>query len=373
MKYLFKTSILLLFITFSCKEPFSPEVDANFKNALVVEGYLHVGGSTSFTLSRSGDLKDIQARIPEVAAKVEVEDNQGTVTAGVSGETGLCLLATNALSTNKNYRIKITTKDGNVYQTNFLESKLTPEIDSISRKIENDGFRIYISTHDDSNKARYYSWDFQETWEIVSPVLASEDYKNGQFVDRDTSINISRCWQSNTSSEIMIESTERLSDDKIVQAPIAFVKGNSIKLSQLYSILIRQYAHTREGYEYLQNLKKNTEKIGTIFDAQPSELKGNLTCVTDPQKQVIGWIDAGTIIEERIFIGRRERLPGWNYQLRDCSTKSVVIDSVLAYIALGYLVDQRSYVRPPKVDMAKAHCIDCRLMGTNVKPSYWPN
>lgn len=370
--------LLVLSIGFACKEEFSPEVDAQYKNILVVEGYLNIGGSSSFLLSRTGDLKDQLTRIPEAASRMDIEDEQGTVIQGISEENGRCLLNTSNLDINKKYRVKITTKDGKTYQTSFLESKITPGIDSISRRVENEGFNLYVSSHDNSNKTRFYSWDYEETWEVSSPYLSFLEYRNGQIINRDQNINISRCWQINTSSEILLGSTERLSEDKITLVPLTFVRGNSIKLDQLYSILVRQYSHTLEGYQYLENMKKNTEKIGTIFDPQPSELKGNLTCLTDSKEQVIGWIGAGTVTEARIFIHRRDRLLGWSYRGESCISQDVPIDSVTFYTMGGYLI--RDYVPfdpmlgpPTEIDMARARCIDCRLMGTNVKPTYWPN
>jgi hypothetical protein len=365
--------VLFLSAITSCKEPFSPEIDANFKEVLVVEGYLNIGGSTSFVLSRSGGLKDYRARIPEPNAQIEVHGEDGTVLNGTSDENGFCWLSTTGLDINRRYRVVIITKNGKVYQTNFLESKRTPAIDSISRRVENNGFKLYVSTHDASGKAKYYSWDFHETWEIVSPVLAKLDYVNGKFVDRDPNINISRCWQNRTSSEILLASSERLSEDRVSMSPLVFIEGNSVKLEQMYSILVRQYAHSREGYQYLENMKKNTEKIGTIFDPQPSEIRGNITCVSHPKEQVIGWIDAGTVAEKRIFIGRRERLPGWTYSYKDCTVVQVPLDSVPNFILFGYLVDQLALTQKVGAYMAKAKCIDCRLLGSNVKPSFWPN
>lgn len=371
-------AILILLTVTACKEPFTPEVASHYKNILVVEGYLNIGGSTTFTISRTGDLKDFQARIPEPGARIEVQDSQGTVTQALTAENGQCSLATFNLDLKKNYRIKITTRNGNTYGTDYLESKLTPPIDSISRRVENRGFKLYVNTHDSSNNARFYSWDFLETWEIASQYLSFLEYTNGQIVPRDRNVNISRCWQNTTSSEILLGSTERQSEDKISSAPIAFVAGNSIKLGELYSILVRQYTHSRGGYQYLENMKKNTEKIGTIFDPQPSEIKGNITCISNPKEQVIGWIDAGSVTEKRVFINRTERLPDWAYRREPCDLVKIPLDSVVHYtLALYLITDYAHYdpaVEPPfAAMMTKARCIDCRLLGTNVKPSFWPN
>jgi len=362
----------------SCKEPFSPEVDAQYKKVLVVEGFLNIGGATTFSLSRTADLIEGISRKPEQGAHVEVQDSQGTIVEGTSDANGKCALATADLDIEKSYRIKITTRNGKVYQTDFLESKKSPEIDSISRKIENNGFKIYVSTHDSLNKTKFYSWRYDETWEISTPFFSILEYKNGKLVERDRNININRCWQGNSSSEILLNSSERLSEDKIIQTPLTFINGNSIKLNQLYSIVVKQYAHTREGYQYLENMKKNTEKIGSIFDSQPSELRGNLTCITDPKELVMGWIGAGTVAEKRIFINRRERLPGWSYREEACNSKDVPLDSVFIYTMTGYLIKDYSPFDPVKgppthADMSPGKCIDCRLMGTNVKPPYWPD
>ncbi|WP_207533970.1 DUF4249 domain-containing protein [Desertivirga arenae] len=370
--------IIILVIASACRESFSPEVDAHFRNLLVVEGYLNIGDSTTFILSRTGDLKDWQGRIPEAGSRIEVQNHQTTVISGTTSEKGDCLLKTTGLNLNETYRIKITTKDGSVYQTDFLESKVTPEIDSISRRIENDGFKLYVSTHDPSNKARFYSWHFQETWEITTPFFSLLELKNGRIVGRDRSININRCWQGNGSSAILLSSTERLSEDRVSQAPLTFIKGNSIKLNLLYSILVKQYAHTREGYQYLEDMKKNTEEIGSIFDPQPSELKGNITCVTNPEEQVLGWIGAGTVTEKRIFIHRRERLPTWSYREEACESRDVPLDSVLIYTTAGYLIKDYAPFDPMKgppthATMTRDKCIDCRLKGSNVKPPYWPD
>ncbi|WP_207423810.1 DUF4249 domain-containing protein [Desertivirga brevis] len=361
---------ILFFICSACRKPFNPEVEAQFKNLLVVEGYLNIGDSTTFILSRTGDLKDWQSRIPEANARIEVQDNLGTVIWGTTSEKGDCLLVTTELNVNQSYRIKITTNNGKVYQTDFLESKQTPEIDSISRRIENEGFKLYISTHDSSNKARYYSWSYEETWEITTAFYSYVEYKSGEIVPRDQSININRCWQGDNSSEILLNSTERLTEDRVSQASLAFVKGNSIKLRELYSILVKQYTHTREGYQYLENMKKNTEKIGSIFDPQPSELKGNLACITNPEELVMGWISAGTVTEKRFFINKRDRLTEWLSREEECESKRVRLDSVLLYTMGGYLI--RDYAGYTHVVMSREQCIDCRLRGTNVKPDYWP-
>ena len=60
----------------------------------------------------------------------------------------------------------ITTKNGKEYASDYSVVRTTPEIDSISWLRDNGGVRIYINTHDDQNKTKYYRWSYSETWEF---------------------------------------------------------------------------------------------------------------------------------------------------------------------------------------------------------------
>src|SRR5690606_18478545 len=98
-------------------------------------------------------------------------------------------------------------------------------------------------------------------WEIRSAFISYFEYKNGQVIDRDPNINITYCWKDEHSSKVLLSSTERFSEDRITNMPVNYIKGNSEKIAHFYSILVKQYGLTREAYQYLENMKKNTEQI----------------------------------------------------------------------------------------------------------------
>jgi hypothetical protein len=109
------------------------------------------------------------------------------------------------------------------------------------------------------------------------------------------------------STTISIANTEKLTANVIYQFPLTQIPYNtSDKLIDRYSILVKQYALTRDWYEWNQKIKKNTEQLGSIFDAQPSETGGNIHCVTDPLETVVGFVGCTTETEKRIFIDRTE-------------------------------------------------------------------
>ena len=157
-----QTPILLFCLCFCCcKDAFNPQVDAKYKNLLVVEGFINIGATTTIKLSRTADLKDWQITAPEKKAEVEIEGNKGTRLRGLTGEDGQCVLNTENLSLDESYMLKIKLSDGKLYQTDYLESKASPEIDSLNFEVENKGFQIYVHTQDPLNKTRYYKWDYQ--------------------------------------------------------------------------------------------------------------------------------------------------------------------------------------------------------------------
>ena len=65
----------------------------------------------------------------------------------------------------------------------------------------------------------------------------------------------------------------------------------------MYSINVKQYALSHEAYLFFEKIKKNTEQLGSIFDPQPSELQGNIHCITNPAETVVGYVD---ISEEKV-------------------------------------------------------------------------
>ncbi len=365
--------VFFAFVIGGCKEAYEPAVQSLANNYLVVEGVLNSKGLTIIKLSRAVKVSSKEIK-GELHAKVTIESSNKTtytLTEKGNGEYSAIIPVNN----NEKYRLYIKTTDGKEYASAFVSPLQTPPIDEINWKREKDGVQIYTNTHDPNNNTWYYRWEYEETWEFVPEYLSNLDYieSTSRFVDAPFTRFPSVCWRSEKSNVIILASSKRLSSDVIYLNPTSFIPPKSEKLSIRYSILAKQYALTREGFEYWQNIKKNTEQLGSIFDAQPSELDGNIRCLSNSEELVIGYFTACSIEEKRIFISNSE-VPGWGYRsdCRDVSVKNNP-DSLSSYFP-GYIplyainggnggVDR--YVgAPPK-------CVDCRLKGTSVKPNFW--
>jgi hypothetical protein len=106
----------------------------------------------------------------------------------------------------------------------------------------------------------------------------------------------------------------------------------------------------------------------------PSQLTGNIHCLTNPNEPVIGFISAGTLRQQRILISRNQ-VPRWLY-LNECPQFDKIIpempDSMIFYFDyLGYV--PISIPNDNQVRIGFAKCVDRILQGgTTTKPPWFP-
>lgn len=384
MKKLLYISILIsscMFIYLSCKKPYSPPATRADNKFLVIDGTLinSTDSPSIFTLSRTVRLTDSTfAASPEIGAKVSVEGENGDIYNFNELPGGIYQSNPLLVNASSKYRLKITTSSGEDYASDFVEVKQTPPIDSLTWQQQNN-VMIYLDTHDPSNNTRYYRWDFTEIYQYEAPLNAELSQSNSHLYYVDNTPNQTyNCWRSVNSTEILLGSSIALSQDVIGKAPITTVPQNSQEISIKYSILVKQYALTPDAYQYFSILKKNTENLGSIFDAQPTQLTGNIHSLKTPGEVVIGFFTASSVTQKRLFITK--------YDVRDW----LFIDTNLAcdIKSIGHypLPDPRFFVYDyPDTSyypyyfcgstclmIARRECVDCRVRGgTNQKPSYW--
>ena len=281
----------------SCKKPFSPKLASISTNFLAVDGPIISGDSTFINLSRTTSLSDTTQQKAELKAVISVENDQGTLYPLTEAGKGKYFLGVTNFSSARQYRLDIKTTDGKIYQSDFVPMKVTPPIDSIYFNQTGDAnVAFYVNAHDATNNTRYYRWDYKETWSIVPFYQALYEYKNSQIINTPpgSSDDVSVCYKGDASNQIFIGSSAKLAQDVISGQEIGSLAAGSEKIAHIYCIQLRQYALTLDGFNYYQNLKTNTENLGSIFDAQPSTLSGNIHCITSPTDIVIGFISVST-------------------------------------------------------------------------------
>ncbi len=366
------TGLVLMLIR--CKDPFEPEVNNTGINLLVVEGFMAGGGErTNISLSRTADIDGVGFRL-ESGARVTVEGESGESYPLFENSSGTYSNVLD-LRVGRKYRLLINTSSGGSYASDYVPLKNTPMIDNIDWEEGSDGVTIGVSTHDTENATRYYRWRYEQTWEFHSIDYTPYDFVDEKMVDRKNFEKLFTCWQNENSTSIFVTTSASLSQDKISKFRLVNVPRGSWKLSVLYSILVKQYAMTVEEYNYWLKIRKNTEDLGSIFDPQPSDIPGNIKCISDPQEHVIGFVGACIPQQKRIFISAKD-IKSWYYQ-QNCVMFDVPDNKDSLISAFGSNVAEpiaREIRGQGEVRWtgASSVCLDCTLRGTNIKPSFWP-
>jgi len=367
-----------LIIILSCKDEYYPEIIESGNSYLVVEGVLCAGpDSTVIRLTKTAKLyssgfTDVQN------AKVTVEGRDNSIKGLVSSGNGRYVSPGLNLTVNNDYRLRIRTAEGKEYLSEYVTVRDTPPIDSLTWKQNPEGVRLYVSTHDVSDNTHYYLWNYDETWEIRTVFYATYIYDKPVVRQRVLPAEqVNTCWKYGSSKEILAGSSVRLQSGVISEAPLEFITTGDERICVRYSMLVRQYTLDKAGYEFYQLMKKNTEDIGTIFDAQPTEVRGNIVCVSNPGEPVIGYISASTVTRKRIFISHAELSSYW-YLNQDCPEIRVKNnpDSIReAYEVLGlspYEADYDLFGNISGYFSSFKPCVDCKERnGSTTRPAYW--
>jgi hypothetical protein len=190
---------------------------------------------------------------------------------------------------------------------------------------------------------------------------------------------------------VVIASTARLINDIVFNAPLTTIPSTSEKIETKYSILVKQYALTNEAYTFWDNLQKNTEKLGSIFDVLPSQTQSNFHCITNPSELVVGYLSVGNISYKRIFITAGQ-LPLTYSAVYPTSCEldtafeapdplaipreqsiSILIPASSLYMPVSglFIPPDNPFGGPNAYTFSTKGCVDCTIRGTTTAPPFW--
>lgn len=370
MKGIYILLMAILVTGMGCRESYDPKVKDLEQSFLVVEANLNPGpDAATIRLSRTSKLSEGNSVKPQNGALVTVEGRDNSTRTMADIGSGKYFSSNLNLIPGNEYRLHIIV-GGSEYISEYVKAKITPPIDSIGLDRVDVGARIYVNTSDPTNSTRYYRWEFGETWQIRSYFYSTIILDNGHFRPRVfPAEDVSNCWKYDSSSTILLGNSSKLQNDIIYKAPLLDIYSGSDKLSVRYSMLLRQYALDQGAYNFYELMKKNTEEIGSLFNPQPSEVRGNLTCVTNPSEYVLGYVTASTIQSKRVFFDNVV----WDFRM-SCEAKTLpnTQKTLEDYFISGALLGIDTLIIPPVVSGSTPDCVDCRVrQGTTAKPSYW--
>lgn len=377
-----------------CIYDFSPEeLDIDMENMefIVIDGditpgdYTHVKIYKSVPLESEGQMEYISN------ANVWVENGAGERWNGTlnydysSGQyVGFeYLINTTGLPLDGEYKLCADISGRGIYESELLPVMITPQIDSITFSIGADSTELYIeaTTHFDSDEPLYCKWDYDSDWEFKTyhrPELSYSKVMGMHYLTPEEKQQMYYCWGKESSTDVYIASSEKLSENILYKQRLNTINYKDNKLNSLYSTLVTQRRLSKDGYIYWNNIKKSSSQMGGIFSPQPSEVRGNITNLSNPQEKVLGFISVATTVSKRLYITRMEAgiydsNPNGicNPVLYGIDYWSIVVGAGL--LPIDYLTTESGMPDFRNAFWATGRCVDCRLEGSKQKPSYWPN
>lgn len=381
----------IILFTASCIEEYQlhGNLSETFKKELVIQGYILRGTDSYAYISYTVPFNDTDMSDYVSDAKVSIVSQDGFETdSGVyDGENQRYVIDTYELPENTLYALRVII-DGETYQSDFQPLQSSPEIDNVIYKERDTGVSIHVSTHDADTCSRYYMWSYEEDWEFHAeynilnmgpfPIYNKDIYK----LENSHENPYYYCWGHNTSKNIHIYSTLELKENMVRDVELLRIPVDDIRISYIYSILVKQWKLSKEAYDYFRTMEMYTENTGGLFAPMPAEILGNVKCLSNSDRRVKGYVLASQTTTKRIFIYKSD-FKQITSEYSGCKLETPPVPPHIGWtISWESLMKNEGYVIYTKYGEIDAesvlysnYCVDCRAVdgATKKRPDFWPN
>ena len=386
--------IVVALLANGCISEFNTNLPSNDLQILVVNGSIIENTEVTFYISESFllnfDIVPYDSYINGATVTI-IGSNGYKSQPAANQDKGAYLISVGKLDDDVEYGIQIE-YEGNTYQSTLSKPLYTPEIDSVSwvQPEKSGAIFFHVSTHDDMPGAKYFIWSYTEIWEITASIFTTVffDSENDIFFI-DYSAPYYYCWRKNESDKFLIGSTASFRENRIINKQFNEGDPEDSRFSTLYSVTVNQRAISQGAYEYYQNMIQVNEEMGGLFTPQPSDLGGNIACITDPSKRITGYVETvKNTTQKRIFVYPEQITRRGFYN--NCFNSTITNDSALSYMSLveitladfyqmgyrpaGSMIDMDYYPEIIPQEWVRRTCTECTANGgTKNKPDFWPN
>ncbi len=302
----YKTLFLLILILASCSEV----IDLKTESAggqLVIEGRI-TNGTMGNLVNITRTLQEDQAPEPISGAVVKVIDGNGLEEGYVETSPGKYELCQDVVlgEVGSTYRLQVDL-DGKTYTSSIQEmmpilarDELRFELDiqdavtSTGVATSSDVVRVFAnSTLDNLPEEFFIRWTMEEAYTVVAVDLPRSIFSRYSPM---------QCYITNELSAqdiFLVDGTAirnvNLNNREVAVRPLDY----TFRTNHYFNII--QFAQNKEAHDYWQNLKSLTTRQGSIFDAPPAQVPGNITS-SDPSESVFGFFEAAAVDTARLRV-----------------------------------------------------------------------
>lgn len=377
--------VMLMILLSSCITEYYVDLKPDELNRIVIyglisnqEGYQTIDISLSSTANKP-------SYIPFPNCKAELRTSKGVKIPLKEEESNIgkygAFISRENLEKGTSLKLVVETPDGNIIESS--EEVIPPDskMDSVyCKKVEipagdgestNPSVRFYVDFNPNSSEKKYFWWEEHETYEYHANFSIEWIYQYERYTHispPDSSLKF--CWRTMIIPDIILYTSENQSQSAIKEYPLHTV-DHIDKFQYGYSLEIKQHSLCVSAYNFLVQIKSNTNNPGGLYMKQPLEIVGNLKNITQPERIVLGNFGVSATTSKRIFVEPFPDFPSFSYTCsryymaeRDFKTQS--------YRNLLYVMDNGKHTAPTG-EILSNQCVICTSFGgVPVKPSFWP-
>ncbi|WP_347159551.1 DUF4249 domain-containing protein [Pontibacter chitinilyticus] len=164
------------------------------------------------------------------------------------------------------------------------------------------GYNVLVDYQDPAEAGDFLRWSFSTEYEVLTQPEEFINPFNGLPAPKDC---CSQCFLKEELQQLKVADDRLTNGRTVLNQNVLFIPFERY-LGVKNKLKVYQHTITQEAYDYFRILVQQKENTGTVFDAPPAEVKGNIFNMNDAGEQVIGFFDVSGVSMKEITILRRD-------------------------------------------------------------------
>lgn len=210
----------------------------------------------------------------------------------------------------KKYRLKIMTPDGLDIASSWQVLSAPTELKTLNskyvnaEKVEDIYFEMQASIQDTRGADDYYFIKRQDFIQFLTTCPTPP------APPAPVPICYSKCWQAVQNTQPILVDDAFL-DGREIKVPLASIPYDDFTE---WFVQMEVYHVDKATHQYWKRQEDQRMLGGGIFDKVPAQIIGNLTCLNNPDRQVLGYFMVAGKTKKRVLVDRYNGIPAASYQ-----------------------------------------------------------
>lgn len=316
----------------ACIDPLAVKLPSQVSK-LVVDGLItNDPGPYEVRLFYSSGLKTrITEPQVESGAQVWIFDDLGIFEQLTEATPGVYLTSASGMrgQFGRSYYVKIKTSRGSEYRSDPELLSTPGEMDSLYVEFEKDGyllddftyrdaFSVFVNARGTENNPNLFRWRWKGTYKVKTfPELRVDLTLDGPVPDPDpcsgyilrqgflTQIGPCTCcicWTTEANDNAIISDNRHVNDLVFNRVLLSKLPASALRFYEKYYMEVEQLSVSERVYEFWKLVDAQEEGTGNLFQPNSIRVRGNISCLTDPDEETLGIFSVSGSIRRSIFI-----------------------------------------------------------------------